>query len=32
VAIETNETSIGIIVAKGHELDTWHKNMNVNKK
>jgi hypothetical protein len=36
VAIETNvvvdETSVGIIVARGHELDTWHGNKKTNKK
>jgi hypothetical protein len=26
------EWNIGIIVARGHELDTWHGNKNANKK
>jgi hypothetical protein len=29
---ETNKTSVGIIVTRGHELDTWHGNKNVIKK
>jgi hypothetical protein len=32
VANKTNEKSVPIIVAKRHELDTWHGNMNANKK
>jgi hypothetical protein len=32
VVDETNETNVGIIVTKVHELDTWHGNMNANKK
>jgi len=26
------QSSLGIIVAKGHDLDTWHVNKNANKK
>jgi hypothetical protein len=31
VVDETNETNVGIIVNRGHELDTWHGNMNTKK-
>jgi hypothetical protein len=32
MADETNETSVGIIVVVGHELDTCDGNKNANKK
>jgi hypothetical protein len=32
VVDETNETSVGLIVARRHELDTWHGNKKANKK
>jgi len=32
VVDETNEISVGIIIIRGHELDTWHGNKNANKK
>jgi hypothetical protein len=32
VVDETNETSLKIIVTKGHDLNKWHGNRNANKK
>jgi hypothetical protein len=32
VGNETNETSIGIMVGRGHELNTCHGNKNTNKE